>query len=160
MLQPVLDGMARSADSLKGLRMQEDSLQVAEAEHSIVRAIREIELGNGRLSQLMSHLTHESLQFEALMTNAKTMISELGDRRATLPGIASRLESIDPTFTTPSVAAAGNASELLDELYSKYTMVSERKVHIEFSKRFGVSSAAASMEQEAVFESSDDVLFF
>ena len=42
MLQPVLDNMARSADRLKGLRLEEESLNVADTKNLILSAIREI----------------------------------------------------------------------------------------------------------------------
>ncbi|MEA2917822.1 MAG: hypothetical protein QOJ15_9903 [Bradyrhizobium sp.] len=160
MLQPVLDNMARSADSLKGLRLEEDSLNVADTENLIISAIREIEAGNGQLSQLMSHLTRESAEFEALMTSAKSMMSALGEKSAALPGVAARLEDIDPNLKRLSSSEVHNAGEFFDDLYSKYTMVGERKVHHAFSNRFGLApqpELAAAGNQETV---SDEVLFF
>jgi hypothetical protein len=160
MLEPVLNKMAQSADRLKGLRMEEDSLHVADTENLIIGAIREIEVGNGQLSQLMSHLTRESLQFEALMTSAKSMMSALGEKSAVLPGVAARLENIDRNIKRQSSAEALEIGELFEELYSKYTMVSERKVHGEFSDRLGivhrpVTGGPAKSEVE-----SDEVVFF
>ena len=160
MLQPVLDSMARSADSLKGLRLEEDSLNVADTENLIISAIREIEAGNGQLSQLMSHLTRESAQFEALMTSAKGMMSALGEKSAALPGVAARLEDIDPNLKRLSSSEVHNAGEFFDDLYSKYTMVGERKIHHAFSNRFGLApqpELAAAGNHETV---SDEVLFF
>ncbi len=160
MLEPVLDKMAQSADSLKSLRMEEDSLRVEDLENSITSAIREIEVGNGQLSDLMRNLTRESTQFEALMTNAQTMMSALGEKSAALPGVAARLEKVEPGIKNLSSNEARNVGELFDELYSKYTMVSERKVHREFSDRFGVVHQPETGESGEHETESDDVLFF
>src|SRR6202022_258140 len=108
MLQPVLDTMAQSADSLRGQRTEEDSLNVEATENLIVSAIREIEAGNNQLSQVMSHLTRESLRFEGLMTNAKTVMSGLGEKSAALPGFAARLEKINRNAKSLSSTEARN----------------------------------------------------
>jgi hypothetical protein len=160
MLQPVLDNMAQSAGSLKELRMEEDSLQVADMEELIVSAIREIEASNGQLSQLMSHSARESLQFETLMTDANSMMLALGERSAALPGVAARLEDIDPNLKRLSSSEAHKVGELFDELYSKYTMMGERKVHHAFSNRFGLAQQPAATSTGNHETVSDEVLFF
>src|SRR5258708_36582858 len=116
MLEPVLNKMPQSADSLKGSRVEEDSPHVADSENLIIGAIREIEVGNGQLSQLMSHLTRESLQFEGLMTSAKAMMSGLGEKSAALPGVAARLENIDRNTKCLPPNEARRAGELVDQL--------------------------------------------
>ena len=108
----------------------------------------------------MSHVTRESAQFEALMTNAKAMMSALDEKSAALPGVAARLEDIDPNLGRLSSSEVHNAGEFFDDLYSKYTMVGERKVHHAFSNRFGLApqpELAAAGNHETV---SDEVLFF
>ena len=155
-LQPVLDKMAQSADSLKGLRMEEDSLHVADTENLITGAIREIEVGNGQLSQLMSHLTRESLQFEGLMTSAKAMMSALGEKSAALPGVAARLENIDRNIL--SSIDALRVGKLFEELYMQYTMEIEREVHLKHSDRFGIIRKPSMSGPQEV--NSEEVLFF
>jgi hypothetical protein len=160
MLEPVLNKMAQSADSLKGLRMEEDSLHVADTENLIIGAIREIEVGNGQLSQLMSHLTRESLQFEGLMTSAKAMMSGLGEKSAALPGVAARLENIDRNTKSLSPNEARRVGELFDELYAQYTMEMERAVHLKQSDRFGIIRKPSISRPDTHKADTEEVLFF
>jgi hypothetical protein len=157
-LRPVLDEMARSADSLKGLRREEDSLHVADTENLIIGAIREIEVGNGQLNQLMSHLTQESLQFESLMTSAKAMMSALGEKFAVLPGVAARLEDVGRNIQGLSSDNARRVGDMFEELYMQYTMETEREIHLGHSDRSGIiRKPSLSGPREA---SSEEVLFF
>jgi hypothetical protein len=159
MLAPVLNGMAQSADRLKALRLEESELHVTELENSIISAIREIELGNGQLGTLMSHLTEESAQFDGLMISAQAMMSALAEKSATLPRVAQRLQTIDPNVRSLSASEAPGIGALFDDLHARYTMVSERKVHLAFSTRYGIvqQPMAAALQPEP---ESDDVLFF
>jgi hypothetical protein len=158
LLRPVLEKMAQSADRLKGLRMEEDSLHVTDTENLIISAIREIEVGNGQLNQLMAHLMRESLQFEGLMTGAKAMMSALGEKSAALPGVAVRLENIGRTIQGLSSDEAHGVSELFEELYMQYTMEIEREVHLKHSDRFGIiHKTPVSVPHQA---DSGEVLFF
>jgi hypothetical protein len=158
LLRPVLEKMAQSADSLKGLRMEEDSLHVADTEKLIVGAIREIEVSNGQLNQLMGHLMRESLQFEGLMASAKAMMSALGDKSAALPGIAVRLENVGQIVQDLSSDEARGVGELFEQVYLQYTMEIERDVHLKHSDRFGIiHKTSVSGLQQA---DSEEVLFF
>jgi len=158
LLRPVLDEMAQSAHSLKGLRMEEDSLHVADTENLIIGAIREIDVGNAQLNQLMSHLTRESLQFESLMTSAKAMMSALGEKSAALPGVAARLDDIGRNIQGLSSDEARRVGDLFEELYMQYSMEIERKVHLAHADRFGIiQKPSLSGPQEA---NSGEMLLF
>jgi hypothetical protein len=159
-LAPALDVIGRAADELKGLRAEEESLKVADLENSITMAVAEIEVGNERLSQLMGHLSRESAQFEALMTSAKTIMSGLGEKFATLPGIARLLEAQNRDLKVLSPDDARDAAGLFDELYMKYTMEREREVHLKHSDRFGIVCNPALSGAGAPKIESEDALFF
>jgi hypothetical protein len=158
LLRPVLEKMAQAADSLKGLRIEEDSLHVTDTENLIVGAIREIETGNGKLNQLTSRLMQESLQFEALTTGAQAMMSALSEKTAALPGIAVRLENIGQNIQDLSSDEARGVGDLFEEIYLQYTMEIEREIHLKHSDRFGiVHKTAVSVPHRADCE---EVLFF
>ncbi|MEY9431079.1 putative phage infection (PIP) family protein YhgE [Bradyrhizobium ottawaense] len=70
-LRPVLDGIERSANELKELRVQGDPTQLAKLEPQILQALREVEAGNERLGKLMSRLVDEGAEFERLMNSAQ-----------------------------------------------------------------------------------------
>jgi hypothetical protein len=159
-LAPVLDAIGGAADRLKGLRAEEESLKVADLENSITSAVGEIEVGNERLSRLMDHLSRESAQFEALMTSAKAIMSGLGAKFATLPGVARLLEEPNRGLKALSPDDARDAAELFDELYMKYTMEREREVHLRHSDRFGIVCNPAMSGTGAPQVDSEDVLFF
>jgi chromosome segregation ATPase len=161
LLEPVLLAIGQAADRLKSMRLAEEPLKVADLEESIARAVEEIERGNAQLHQLMDHLTRESVQFETLMTGAKTMMSGLGEKFALLPGVAKLIEHQSGPPRSLSPDQAREAGELFDQLYLQYTMEIERDVHLAQCDRFGIirkrSTAAASAPQAA---DAEDVLFF
>jgi len=160
MLEPVLAEIAQSADRLKALRSDEESLRVADLEQSIASAMEEIEGGNGRLVDLMAHLTRESLQFETLMTGARTMMSELGVKFAALPGLADLLEQANRSPDRLSPAEAEDAGVLFDDLYMQYTMELERDVHRKLSDRFGILCRPAVAGPPKAAADLEEVLFF
>jgi hypothetical protein len=123
-------------------------------------AVGEIEVGNERLSQLMGHLSRESAQFEALMTSAKAIMSGLGEKFATLPGVARLLEEQHRDLKLLSLGEARDAAGLFDELYMKYTMEREREVHLKHSDRFGIVCNPAMSGAGTPKVDSEDVLFF
>jgi methyl-accepting chemotaxis protein len=138
LLEPVLAQIGQVADRLKSLRSEEESLRIADLERSIAGAVGEIEDGNGRLVDLMEHLTRESVLFETLMTDARKVMSDLGAKFATLPEIAGLLEGAN---RSPGIIPPDDADEigaLFDELYMRYTMEREREVHLGQSDRFGL----------------------
>jgi hypothetical protein len=160
MLEPVLGKIGQAADRLKSLRAEEESLKVADLEDSITTAVMEIEAGNDRLAQMMSHLTRESAQFETLMTDARTVISGLGGKFAALPDTASLLEESKHSLTTRSADEVRDGGKLFDELYRKYTMQTEREVHLRHSDRFGIARPPSTIGLDADQEDSEEVLFF
>ena len=83
-LRPVLDGIERSANELRELRVQGDPTQLAKLEPQILQALREVEAGNERLGKLMSRLVDEGAEFEGLMNSAQGLMSSLGESSATL----------------------------------------------------------------------------
>jgi methyl-accepting chemotaxis protein len=160
LLDPVLAEIEQAADRLKTLRSEEESLHVADLEASIAAAVEEIESGNGRLVALMEHLTHESVQFETLMTGARKTMSGLGVKFAALPGLADLLEQANRIANTLSSADVENAGELFDELYMQYTMELERDVHCKLSERFGISCRRSVAAPSIAAADAEDVLFF
>jgi len=161
MLEPVLGGIGQAADRLKSLRAEEEQLKVADLEASITMAMQEIEAGNAGLGQLMGHLTRESVQFETLMTGARTVMSELGGKFATLPAVASLLEESKHGLETRLPGEGSDGGKLFDQLYLQYTMQTERDVHLRHCERFGIARpAAAATGREAAQPESEDVLFF
>jgi len=160
LLEPVLGTIGQAADRLKSLRTDDESLKVADLEGSITTAVMEIEAGNGHLGELMSHLTRESAQFETLMTGARTAISELGGKFASLPGTASLLEASKHGLNTLSPAAAGDGEKLFGELYRQYTMQTERDVHLAHCDRFGIARPPTVIPHDADKADTEDVLFF
>jgi uncharacterized protein YukE len=156
-LKPILDSIERSANDLKQLRVDGDPTQLAKLEPSILHAIREIEAGNEQLGQLMNRLVHDGAQFEGLMTGAQALMSALGDASATLPDVATRLESIGATLRKVSLAPGDEV--VLNDLLAHYTMAREREVHGRFLQRFGlICEPAPRQSQEAPID--DGVLFF
>jgi hypothetical protein len=152
-LRPVLDGIERSANDLKELRVQGDPTQLAKLEPQILQALREVEAGNDRLGKLMSRLVDEGAEFEGLMHSAQGLMSTLGEGSATLPAVAARLEAASAGVQRPKPQAHDAA--VLDELFARYTMERERDVHRQFLQGLGLASAAA-MRQVEVAETVDD----
>jgi hypothetical protein len=160
LLRPVLDGIERSANDLKHLRVDGDPSQLAKLESSILPAILEIEVGNDHLGRLMNRLVHEGAQFEGLITSAQAVLTALGKASATLPTVRMRLQSGGESHGNPSAEDADVIGPLFDELYTQYTMVSERDVHLQFLRRAGLPHKPGIIEPQASEASSDDVLFF
>jgi hypothetical protein len=160
MLDPVLVEIGQAADRLKTLRLKEESLHVADLEQSIATTVEEIEGGNDRLVQLMEHLTRESVQFETLMAGARKVMSDLGVKFATLPGIAGLLEQAGSRSAAPTPGDADDAAALFDELYMHYTMEIERDVHRKLSDRLGLVCAPSIAARQMPATNSEDVLFF
>jgi hypothetical protein len=160
LLEPVLVQIGQASDRLKTLRSEEEALHVAELEQSIVTAMEEIEGGNGRLAQLVQHLTRESVEFEALTAGAGKTMSDLGAKFATLPRLIALLEEDDRSPHTLSPGEAEDAAELFDQLYLQYTMEIERDIHRKVSDRFGLICGPAVAELEMPKADSEDVLFF
>jgi hypothetical protein len=140
MLGPAVDGIERPAVQLKNLRKDEQALQVAELEVSIVQALGSIEGGNGRLARLMDNLTGESARFETLVVNAKGAMADLGVKFSTLVQVAARLEE-PPISQSLSGDQARAVDRLFDDLFVRYTMVKERDVHRRFAARYPFLSA-------------------
>jgi hypothetical protein len=157
LLHPVLDDIARSANGLKELRKEEDARHMADLENAIIHALRDLEAGNGRLGRLMEHLTSESASFETLVIGANTVMGGLGDKFATLSGIATRLEAPSPGIASSDEARG--VGELFDDLYLQYTMVRERDIHVKCCDRFKLSCKPAS-EPVKSSTNSDDMIFF
>ena len=148
-LRPVLDGIERSANELKELRVQGDPTQLANLEPQILKALREVEAGNERLGKLMSRLVDEGAEFEGLM-------SSLGESSATLPTVAARLETASAGTHRPQP----QDKALLDDLFARYPMERERDVHREFLQALGLSSSAAVRRVEAVEPADDGIELF
>ena len=150
-LRPVLDGIERSANELKRLRVQGDPTQLAKLEPQILQALREVEAGNERLGKLMSRLVDEGAEFEGLMNSAQGLMSSLGESSASLPTVAARLETASAGAHRPQP----QDEAMLDDLFARYTMERERDVHREFLQALGLSSNAAARRVETV-EPADD----
>jgi ABC-type transporter Mla subunit MlaD len=155
-LRPVLDGIERSANDLKELRVQGDPTQLAELEPQILQALREVEAGNERLGKLMSRLVDEGAEFEGLMNSAQGLMSSLGESSATLPAVAARLETASAGAHRPQP----QDEALLDDLFARYTMERERDVHREFLQGIGLASSAAARRVEAVEPVDDGIELF
>jgi hypothetical protein len=136
LLGPAVDGIAAAAVQLKNLRKDEQALQVAELEASIVHALGNIEAGNGRLARLLDSLTGESARFETLVVSAKGAMADLGEKFSTLSGVAATLEVPRPMSDTLSADEVRAVDGLFDELFVRYTMVKERDVHRRFATRY------------------------
>lgn len=152
-LRPVLDGIEKSAGELKELRVQGDPTQLAKLEPQILQALREVEGGNERLGKLMSRLVDEGAEFESLMNSAQGLMRSLGETSATLPTVATRLE----TASAGTHRMLPQDEALLDDLFARYTMERERDVHREFLQALGLSSSTVTRRVEAV-EAADDGL--
>jgi ABC-type transporter Mla subunit MlaD len=155
-LRPVLDGIERSANELKELRVQGDPTQLAKLEPQILQALREVEVGNERLGKLMSRLVDEGAEFEGLMNSAQGLMSSLGESSATLPAVAARLEAASAGAHRPQP----QDEVLLDDIFARYTMERERDVHREFLQALGLSSTAAARRVEAIAPPDDGIELF
>ncbi|MBR1090313.1 chemotaxis protein [Bradyrhizobium manausense] len=155
-LRPVLDGIETSANALKELRVQGDPTQLAKLEPQILQALREVETGNERLGKLMSRLVDEGAEFESLMNSAQGLMRSLGESSATLPTVATRLE----TASSGTHRVLRQDEALLDDLFARYTMERERDVHREMLQALGLSSSAASRRSEPSEPADDGIELF
>ena len=157
-LRPVLDGIERSANELKELRVQGDATQLAKLEPQVLSALREVEAGNDRLGKLMSRLVNEGAEFERLMNSAQGSMTALGESSAALPAVAKRLE----TVSAPARALRPQMQDqtILDDLFARYTMERERDVHRDVLQMLGLVSIAATRKVEAVEAADDGIELF
>lgn len=155
-LRPVLDGIERSANELKQLRVQGDPTQLAKLEPQILLALREVEAGNERLGKLMSQLVDEGAEFERLMNSAQGLMTALGESSAALPAVAMRLE----TASAQRLQVEVQDQAILDDLFARYTMERERDVHRSFLQTLGLVSIAATRRVEAVETADDGIELF
>ncbi|MBW7971526.1 chemotaxis protein [Bradyrhizobium sp. BR 10289] len=151
-LRPVLDGIERSAKELRELRVQGDPAQLAKLEPQILQALREVEVGNERLDRLMRRLVDEGAEFEGLMNSAQGQMTTLGEGSATLPAVATRLETASSGAEPPQPEVQDQA--MLDDLFVRYTMERERDVHREFLQTLGLASTATT--RVVAIEAADD----
>lgn len=155
-LRPVLDGIERSANELKHLRVQGDPTQLAKLEPQILLALREVEAGNERLGKLMSRLVDEGAEFERLMNSAQGLMTALGESSAALPAVAMRLE----TAGAQRLQVEVQDQAVLDDLFARYTMERERDVHRDVLQTLGLVSVAATRRVEAVETADDGIELF
>jgi hypothetical protein len=158
LLGPVLDQIGQAADQLRNMRTDDASTKATDLEGQIMQAIREIELGNDRLGQMMGHLTRESSDFESLMRSAGAVMVALGDKLAVLPEIAVHLERRGGLTKPLAPDQAQAIGGLFDALYLQYTMDAERDVHLKCSGRLGLPHTAVA--PAAAADDSVDALFF
>jgi hypothetical protein len=157
-LRPVLDGIERAAGELKELRIEGDPVRLATLEPQILKALREVEVGNERLGKLMGRLVDEGAEFEGLMNSARESMSTLGEGSVALPSVAAQLEAASATAQPPRLEAQDQA--LLDDLFSRYTMAREREVHREHLRALGLVSSAAAARPEAAETADDGIELF
>ncbi|HLG83411.1 MAG TPA: chemotaxis protein [Bradyrhizobium sp.] len=153
-LKPTLDGIEKSAQDLRALRVHGDAAQLSQLEPQVLHALHEIEAGNARLGKLITRLIEEGAEFEGLMSSASQSMTALGGSAGALPDVARRLEAAGAAANT-SLTAADQA--VLDDLFARYTMERERDVHRDFLRGFGI---APKMPVKAVVEEDDGVLLF
>jgi len=157
-LRPVLDGIERSANELKELRVQGDPTQLAKLEPQILLALREVEAGNERLGKQMSRLANEGAEFERLINSAQGLMTTLGESSAALPAVAARLETAGAGAQRLQVKVQDQA--ILDDLFARYTMERERDVHRDFLQTLGLKSTAATRQVETVETADDGIELF
>jgi hypothetical protein len=136
-MQPILDGIEKSANDLRALRVHGDPAHLTQLEPTILQALREIETGNDRLGGLISRLVAEGVEFEGLMNSSQSLMAELGKGAEILPDVAKWLDGAGSAASSASLAAADEAA--LDGLFARYTMERERDVHRDFLRAFGVA---------------------
>lgn len=159
-LHPVLDQIEQTAGGLKGLRQEEEALHVEDLSNAIIHALRQLEVSNGHLGQLMGHLSRESVRFETLVTGANGAMRGLGNKFTALSALASRLERPVPGIRALSSREASSVGEIFDDMYLQYTMVRERDIHSRCSERFQLTCKPIISEPEKSGAGADDVLFF
>jgi hypothetical protein len=159
LLQPVLAEIVRSADRLKLTRVNDKQLDAADLEGVIEAATREIEQGNGRMLQLMDHLTRESERFEGLMKEGIAAMSSLNAKCSALPAVASFLEAPSSNLDGVWPDDALETEELFEHLFSQYTMDAERDAHRDMANEFGIACKPPQAVDPQAAEA-EDVLFF
>ena len=157
-LRPVLDGIERSANELKELRVHGDPTQLANLEPQVLQALREVEAGNERLGKLMSRLIEEGAEFEGVMNSAQCRMAALGESCAALPAVAARLDTVSAVARRLQLLPSDEA--VLDGLFARYTMEHERDVHRECLQRLGLASAAANRAVEVQDTADDGIELF
>ncbi len=155
-LRPVLDAIEQSARDLKELRVHGDPSQLANLEPQVLEALREVEAGNERLGKLMSRLVEEGAEFEGVMNSAESRMAALGQGCATLPIVASRIDTVG---AGPQLPKPGDEA-VLDDLFARYTMEREREVHRELLGRLGLASAASARAVETQEAADDGIELF
>jgi hypothetical protein len=155
-LQPVLDRIGQSAVDLKVLRAESDPSAMARLEPVVVSAMAEIEAGNTQLEHLMKRLVAEGGEFGRMVAHARSLLTDLGAKVGSFPETARSLESETIPFISPDEAAC--IAPLFDDLYTQYTMVSEREVHAGFAERIGL--AVTELPPATADDAVEDVLFF
>jgi hypothetical protein len=155
-LQPVLDRIEQSAANLKVLRTESDPSAMARLEPVVVSAMVDIEAGNDQLEHLMRRLVAEGGEFGRMVTHARLLLSDLGAKVGSFPEAARSLESETIPFIAPDEAAC--IAPLFDDLYTQYTMASERNVHSSFTKKIGL--AGKELPAGAADDAVEDVLLF
>jgi uncharacterized protein YukE len=153
-LKPTLDGIEKSAQDLRALRVQGDAAQLSQLEPQVLHALREIEAGNDRLGRLITRLVEEGAEFEDLMSSGSQSMTALGGSAGALPGVSRRLDAAGAAGKT-SLTASDQA--VLDDLFTRYTMEHERDVHRNFLRGFGI---APKTPVKAAVEEDDGVLLF
>jgi hypothetical protein len=155
-LQPVLDRIEKSAANLKRLRDESDPSAMARLEPVVVSAMTEIEAGNNKLEHLMRCLVAEGGEFGRMVAHARSLLKSLGEKVELLPETAHSLKS----ETTPPISSdeVTCIAPLFDDLYTQYTMVSEREVHSSFAEKHGLT--VNDLLSAATDDAAEDVLFF
>ncbi|MGL5168040.1 MAG: hypothetical protein ACRC9K_19310 [Afipia sp.] len=98
-----------------------------------------------------NHTTHR--------VNSDVLFTALGQKFSALPEVARLREVIGCEFRmSPDDVCA--VERIFDDLYSQYTMVSGREVHLKFSQRVGFVQKWMTGEPRQDQNSADDVLFF
>jgi hypothetical protein len=91
-----------------------------------------------------------------MVAHARSLLTDLGAKVGSFPETARSLESETIPFISPDEAAC--IAPLFDDLYTQYTMVSEREVHAGFAERIGL--AVTELPPATADDAVEDVLFF
>ena len=129
---------------------------MARLEPVVVSAMAEIEAGNEKLEDLMERLVAEGGEFERMIAHARSILTDLGAKVGSFPETARSLESETIPFISSDEAAC--LTPLFDDLYTQYTMASERNVHSSFAEKIGL--AVKGLPAGAADETAEDVLLF
>lgn len=108
--------------------MEAESSHLVGLEAAIAEAIRGIEVGNDRLSQMIARLVNEGAELDGLTMGARHIIAGLAEELKDLPGHFQRLRAgLRHPGELPSAAAEKLAAPL-DDLFGRSTMEAEREV--------------------------------